>query len=365
MLNFEVALIIIIIEHVIIECFFNCTNTKSLFNMKTSLTYLAFFLLSFFISLGAFSQSFRSEEPFAHTFSVVAIDTTTGEMAVGVQSHWFSVGSIVSWAKSGVGVVATQSFVNPALGTDGLKLMSEGLAADEVVNKLITEDKGRDFRQLAMLDKNGKIMAYTGSKCVQSAGHIIGNDYSVQANMMLNNKIVVAMAKTMETSRDIPLAERVVKAMQAAQDAGGDIRGKQSAVLLVVSTKPTPEWADKKINLRVDDHSEPLLELERLLKVHRAYEHMNNGDLAIEHNDMALALKEYAAAEQMFPENLEMKYWKAIALANNGNLEMALPIFKDIFNKDKNWLEMTKRLPASGLLNLSQPDLEKIYSQGI
>ncbi|MGE0089604.1 MAG: DUF1028 domain-containing protein [Bacteroidales bacterium] len=333
--------------------------------MKSKLAYFALSLLLYFIHSVVYAQSYNSDEPFAHTFSVVAIDTANGEMAVGVQSHWFSVGSIVSWARSGVGVVATQSFVNPALGTDGLRLMSEGIPADEVVNQLINEDKGRDFRQLAMLDKTGKIMAYTGNKCVQSAGHIIGNDYSVQANMMLNNKIIIAMAKIMETKRNIPLAERIVMAMQAGQAAGGDIRGKQSAVLLVVSTKPAPEWADKKINLRVDDHNEPLIELERLLKVHRAYEHMNNGDLAIEHNDMVLALKEYATAEQMFPENLEMKYWKAIALANNGNLEMALPIFKDIFSKDKNWLEMTKRLPASGLLNISQPELKKIYDQGI
>jgi len=317
--------------------------------------------ISFFTLTNA--QNYKSEEPFAHTFSIVAIDTVAGEMAVGVQSHWFSVGSIVSWAKSGIGVVATQSFVNPALGTDGLKLMGEGIPADDVLAQLIDADKGRDYRQLAMLDKNGKIMAYTGSKCVKSASHIIGNNYSVQANMMLNDNVVPAMAKSLEENRNLPLAERVVKAMQAAQVAGGDIRGKQSAVLLVVSTKPAPEWADKKINLRVDDHQEPLIELERLLKVHRAYEHMNNGDLAIEHGDMALALNEYATAEQMFPENLEMKYWKAIALANNGKLELALPIFKEIFAKDMNWHEMTKRLPASGLLMVSEEDLSKIMDQ--
>jgi uncharacterized Ntn-hydrolase superfamily protein len=332
--------------------------------MKKILLIIGIYTIGILYFNNSTAQNYKSDEPFAHTFSIVAIDSVAGEMAVGVQSHWFSVGSIVSWAKSGVGVVATQSFVNPALGTDGLKLMGDDIPADEVLKKLIEADKGRDFRQLAMLDKNGKIMAYTGKKCVTSAGHIIGKDYSVQANMMLNDKVVVAMAKIMEKNRDLPLAERVVKAMHAAQDAGGDIRGKQSAVLLVVSTKPSPEWADKKINLRVDDHPEPLIELERLLKVHRAYEHMNNGDLAIEHGDMNLALKEYAAAEQMFPENLEMKYWKAIALANNGKTEMALPIFKYIFEKDKNWHEMTKRLPASGLLIVDENDMKKILDQG-
>jgi tetratricopeptide (TPR) repeat protein len=122
------------------------------------------------------------------------------------------------------------------------------------------------------------------------------------------------------------------------------------------------EWMDKKINLRVDDHENPLIELERLLKVHRAYEHMNNGDLAVEHGDMVKALEEYSAAEKMFPENLEMKYWKAIALANNNLLDKALPIFKEIFSKDPNWKEMTKRLPASGLLEVSETDLKKILN---
>ncbi|PLX18754.1 MAG: Zn-dependent protease, partial [Marinilabiliales bacterium] len=258
------------------------------------------------------AQNFIAEEPFAHTFSIVAIDTSSGEMAVGVQSHWFSVGTIVSWAKSGVGVVATQSFVNPALGTDGIKLMSEGKSAEETLKLLIEKDEGRHFRQVAMLDKNGNIEAYTGKKCVQFANHKKGVNYSVQANMMLNDKVIPAMSKTFEENDDLPLAERVLRTMQSAQNVGGDIRGKQSAVLLVVGVEAAKnEWMDKKVDLRVDDHNEPLLELERLLKVHRAYEHMNNGDLAIEHGDMELALSEYGSAEEMFPDNLEMKYWKA------------------------------------------------------
>lgn len=179
--------------------------------------------------------------------------------------------------------------------------------------------------------------------------------------MMLNDKVVPAMAESFEEHADLPLAERVVQTMLAAQNAGGDIRGKQSAVLLVVNTKPVEnEWMDKKIDLRVDDNHNPLQELSRLLKVHRAYEHMNRGDLAIEYNDMQLALKEYEAAEQMFPENLEMKYWKAIALANNGMLKEALPIFKYIFNEDNNWRTLTTRLPKSGLLNITEPEYRQI-----
>ncbi len=301
------------------------------------------------------------KEKFAHTFSIVARDKVTGEMAVGVQSHWFSVGTIVSWGKSGVGVVATQSFVNPAFGPNGLKLMSEGKNAAEALELLITEDEGKEVRQVAFLDAKGKVSAFTGKNCIASANHIVGDNYSVQANMMLNDKVVPAMAKTFEENSDLPLAERVLKVLIAAQDAGGDIRGRQSAVLIVVNSELVQNpWLDKKIDLRVDDHKEPLVELQRLLLVHKAYEYMNRGDLAVELGNMEKALKEYGSAEQLFPENLEMKYWKAVALANNNRLQEALLIFKDIFSADENWRELTKRLPKSGLLDLSESDFKKI-----
>jgi uncharacterized Ntn-hydrolase superfamily protein len=330
--------------------------------MKKQLFYPFVILLIFFF-YKTNGQQYKQSEPFAHTFSIVAIDTAAGEMAVGVQSHWFSVGSIVSWGKSGVGLVATQSFVNPAYGPDGLELMEEGKTAMEALDMLTAKDEGKEYRQIAFLDVHGNIATFTGEKCVQSAGHTNGNNFSAQANMMLNDAVIPAMAKTFEANENLPLAERVVHTLQAAQDAGGDIRGKQSAVLLVFNTnKVEHEWLDKKIDLRVDDHKNPLIELERLLKVHRAYEHMNNGDLAVEHGNMRKALEEYSAAEKMFPDNLEMKYWKAIALANNQRIEEALPIFKEIFSKDSNWQEMTKRLPKSGLLNISNEEMNKILN---
>jgi len=322
-------------------------------------------LIPVLLSLVFQSVDLTAQQPykdkFAHTFSVVARDKITGEMAVGVQSHWFSVGTIVAWGKSGVGVVATQSFVNPAFGPEGLRLLQEGNNAPQAVNTLINGDEGRDFRQLAILDKNGNVEAFTGKKCLESANHIIGDNFSVQANMMLNDKVVPAMSKAFEENSELPLAERVLKVLQAAQDAGGDIRGKQSAVLIVVNPQETENpWEDKKIDIRVDDHENPLPELARLLKVHHAYAHMNAGDLAIELNDMATALKEYNAAEQMFPDNLEMKYWKAVALANNARLKEALPIFKFIFDKDENWKELTRRLPKAGLINITEEELNQI-----
>jgi uncharacterized Ntn-hydrolase superfamily protein len=282
-------------------------------------------------------------------------------MAVGVQSHWFSVGTIVSWGSSGRGVVATQSFVNPAYGPNGLELMADGKSAAEALQILVAADQGRDYRQVAFLDARGNVSAYTGEKCISAASHQLGDNYSVQANMMLNEDVVPAMSKAYVENSQLPLAERVMAAMMAAQKAGGDIRGKQSAVLLVVGPDPVEEsWMDKKIDLRVDDHAEPLKELERLLRVHRAYEHMNKGDLAIEHEDMELALQEYGAAEAMFPRNLEMKYWKAVALANEGRLSEALPIFEYVFDRDANWKELTRRLPASGLLTVPEEELEEI-----
>lgn len=324
-------------------------------------------LLKTLFFLGIIIQPYNGEaqkiykDKFAHTFSIVARDKVTGEMAVGVQSHWFSVGTLVSWGKSGVGVVATQSFVNPAFGPNGLKLMSEGKNAAEALELLISEDEGKEVRQVAFLDAKGKVAAFTGKKCIASANHIVGDNYSVQANMMLNDKVVPAMAKTFEENSDLPLAERVLKVLIAAQDAGGDIRGRQSAVLIVVNSELVQNpWLDKKIDLRVDDHKEPLVELQRLLLVHKAYEYMNRGDLAVELGNMEKALKEYGSAEQLFPENLEMKYWKAVALANNNRLQEALLIFKDIFSADENWRELTKRLPKSGLLDLSESDFKKI-----
>jgi len=274
------------------------------------------------------AQSFFGKEPFAHTFSIVARDPETGEMGVAVQSHWFSVGSIVTWGEAGVGVVATQSFVNPAFGPQGLALLKNGLTPEQVVKMLTTNDNGRDVRQLAVLDGNHKPANYTGTKCIPAAGGIVGKDFAVQANLMANDKVWPAMAKAFRETKG-PLAERMVAALEAAQSVGGDIRGKQSAALLVVKGKATGKvWEDRLIDIRVEDSPTPIKELKRILKVHRAYDHMNAGDLAVEHGDMALAMKEYSTAEKMFPNNLEMKYWHAVTLTNIGRIKEALPILE-------------------------------------
>lgn len=216
-------------------------------------------------------------------------------------------------------------------------------------------------RYVAFLASSGKPDAYTGAKCVESAAQIVGENFSVQANMMLNDNVVPAMAEAFRKNNDLPIAERVVAVLKAAQKAGGDIRGRQSAALIVVGAKPVDNpWEEHTIDLRVDDNANPVQELERLLKTARAYEYMNRGDLAVEAEDMQKALEEYGAAEALFPDNLEMSFWKAVALANSGKMQEAKPIFKRIFAKNENWRTMIKRLVKPGLLTITPDQVQEI-----
>ncbi|MEN8122378.1 MAG: DUF1028 domain-containing protein [Bacteroidota bacterium] len=321
---------------------------------------LASIILLVFSTLQASAQFYKSSEPFSHTYSIVAIDPETGDMGVAVQSHWFSVGSLVIWGEAGVGVVATQSFINVSFGTRGLEMLKKGFSPQEVIDSLIASDPGRDVRQLAILDKNGDVAVYTGKNCIQFAGHIKGEGYSVQANLMTSDKVWPAMSKAFENSK-APLAERMMAALKAAENEGGDIRGKQAAAMMVVRAKPTGNiWEDRLVDLRIADHENPIKELERLLKVHRAYEHMNNGDLAMEHGNSELANKEYAAANKLMPESEEMKFWQAVTLANENKMEEALKLFKVIFKKNQNWKILTPRIADAKLLNVSKEDMKKI-----
>jgi len=310
-------------------------------------------------------KTFYGKEPLAHTYSIVAIDEETGEMGVAVQSHWFSVGSLVTWGEAGVGVVATQSFVNPAYGPNGLTLLKMGFSAEEALKVLLEKDEGRDVRQVAILDANGNVAVHTGKSCIEAAGHVKGKGFSVQANLMENDKVWPAMANAFADSKGEPLAERMMSAMEAAQDVGGDIRGKQSAAILVVKAKSTGNsWEDRSVDLRIEDHAEPIKEMRRLLKVHRAYEHMNKGDLAVEHNDIDLAMKEYGAAEALFPENEEMKYWHALTLLNVGETEKGMALLKQVYNKNAKWSMLTPRLTKNGLLTVEGEVLKQVLGLG-
>lgn len=327
--------------------------------MKT----IIFLLFLFFMATTTLAQTYKAAEPLAHTFSIVARDTATGELGVAVQSHWFSVGTAVSWAEAGVGAVATQSFVNKSFGIRGLNGLRKGLTAQQALDSLLATDEGREVRQVAIVDTNGNVATHTGQNCIEYAGHIQGNNYSVQANMMLTDKVPRAMADAFEQSKGRPLGERMLLALEAAQKAGGDIRGQQSAALLVVPGKSEGKpWDERTVDLRVDDNPTPLKELRRLYLVHTAYQHMNNGDLAVEKNDMQTAMNEYNAAMKLFPRNLEMQYWTAITLANNKQVSKALPMLKKIFSEDANWRDLTRRLPRVNLLTVREADLKIILS---
>ena len=299
-----------------------------------------------------------------HTFSIVARDPATGELGVAVQSHWFSVGPIVPWVEAGVGAIATQSFVDPSYGKNGLELMRAGKSAPDTLKELLAKDDGREVRQVAMIDAQGRVDAWTGKNDIQAAGHIVGKNFSVQANLMLNDKVWPAMARAFENTKG-DLADRMLAALDAAQAAGGDIRGRQSAAIIVVTGKPTGQaWKDRIFDLRVDDSPQPLLELRRLVKLQRAYNHMNAGDLAVEKKDNEGALREYGAAEKLVPNNAEMIYWHAVALVNMGRLNDSLPLFRRVFAMDRNWITLTPRLPKAGLLPDDPKVIQKIVSVG-
>jgi uncharacterized Ntn-hydrolase superfamily protein len=285
-------------------------------------------------------------------------------MGVAVQSHWFSVGSVVPWAEAGVGAVATQSFIDPSYGQFGLALMREGTNAPNTLKTLLARDDAREVRQVAMIDAQGRVAAHTGTKNIAAAGHIVGKDYSVQANLMLNDKVWPAMAQAFESTPG-DLAERMLAALDAAQKAGGDIRGRQSAALIVVAGKATGRpWIDRIFDSRVDDSPEPLLELRRLVTLQRAYHHMNAGDLAVEHKNNERALAEYGAANKLVPNHAEMIYWHAVALVNMNRVDESLPLFRRVFTIDKNWVILTPRLAQSGLLPNDPKVIQRIVDLG-
>jgi uncharacterized Ntn-hydrolase superfamily protein len=304
----------------------------------------------------------RPAGPLVHTFSIVARDPATGEMGVAVQSHWFSVGSVVTWAEAGVGAVATQSFVDPGYGRRGLDLMRQGAAAPAALARLIKADAQRDGRQVAMIDTSGRVDAYTGKSAIAAAGHHVGKEYSVQANLMANERVWPAMAKAYESTRG-DLADKLLAALDAAQAAGGDIRGRQSAALLIVKAKGTGRpWvgADRVFDLRVDDSPNPLPELRRLARLQRAYAHANRGDELMTEKKIEAALEEYKAAAAGAPEVLELPFWHAVTLASIGRESEAAPLFKQVFAKEPIWADLLPRLPAAGLFPNDQALIERI-----
>jgi uncharacterized Ntn-hydrolase superfamily protein len=286
-------------------------------------------------------------DPLVHTYSIVARDPATGQLGVAVQSHYFSVGSVVTWAEAGVGAVASQAMADPAYGKLGLDLMRARKSAPDALAGLLAADPMREVRQVAMVDPLGRVAAHTGSSTIPEAGHIVGDGFSVQANVMLKNMVWPAMAEAYRSAKG-DLVDRFLAALDAAEAEGGDIRGRQSAAILIVNAKSTGRpWIDTIFDLRVDDAPEPLVEIRRLVAVRRAFIHMRLGNEAAGRGDLEAAEREFTAAERLIGDNLEMRYWHGIALLGLGKIDDGLAILREVGSRDRNWIELTLRLPST------------------
>jgi uncharacterized Ntn-hydrolase superfamily protein len=301
--------------------------------------------------------------PLAHTYSIIALDPETGELGGAVQSHWFSVGSMVIWAEAGIGIVATQAMVKASYGPLGLDMMRAGIPGPDALKALLSTDPLADVRQVAMIDARNRGSAHTGARCMEAAGHILGEGFSVQANMMANATVWPAMAEAYRGSKG-DLVDRLLAALDAAQSSGGDIRGQQSAALLVVPENRSQEpWNDHIFDLRVEDHPQPLAELRRLVRIQRAYNLMNQGDEQLAAGDTPAALAAYSRAADLAPDMIEIPFWHAVTLADTGRNEEALPIFRRVFAENPDWAVLLKRLPPVGMVNMNEKDVAKIISK--
>jgi len=313
----------------------------------------------------AAQEDFRPLRPVA-TYSIVARDSATGEIGVAVQSHWFSVGSLVTWAEAGVGAVATQSFVDPRYGPLGLELMRLGRSAPEALRALVASDADSAVRQVAMIDTQGRVAAYTGGRAIRAAGHHVGTHYSVQANLMEKATVWPAMSRAFESTKG-DLAERLLAALEAAEREGGDIRGRQSAAILVVGPRSSGRpWSDRRFDLRVEDHPNPVTELRRLVTLARVYQKLNEGDEWVTKNDMPRAVEAYGAATSLLPDeatNGEAVFWTGISLASAKRVDEAIPYLRRAQAADPRWAELVTRLPEVGLLPNDQALVKRLVDE--
>lgn len=285
------------------------------------------------------------------TYSIVARDPATGDMGVAVQSAYFTVGPVVPWVEAGVGAVATQSVVNVAFGPLGLELLRGGLTPEKAVAALLAGDPEPDGRQVAMVDCFGRATAYTGPAAIPAAGHRVGDGYSCQANLMERDSVWDAMAAAYEASSAEPLPDRLIAALRAAEAEGGDIRGRQSAAIVVVAGQSSGRaWEDRLIDLRVEDHPDPVEELARLVRLKRAYTTALGGArvLASGRRDDELELRKTALA--IAPEMIQLRFMAGMAFAQAGAWDEALPLLKGVFEEEPRFVEAMRRMDAVGRL---------------
>ncbi|HEY3727644.1 MAG TPA: DUF1028 domain-containing protein [Solirubrobacteraceae bacterium] len=277
------------------------------------------------------------------TYSIVARDADSGELGVAVQSHWFSVGPLVPWARPGVGAVATQANIEVSYGPRMLDLLAEGVGVEAALARLIDEDPGAAGRQVAVVDARGVVAAFTGASCMAAAGHVTGDGVSCQANIMASEAVWPAMLDAYCTGPG-PLAARLLAALDAAEAAGGDLRGRQSAAILVVPGAGDP-W-ETVVSLRVEDHPDPLVELRRLVDLHGAYRVAGQADELVNEGRHDEASRLYVRAHELAPDNAELRFWAGLGRAALGDLDAGLRDVQAAIATEPGWAELLGRLPA-------------------
>jgi len=295
------------------------------------------------------------------TYSIVARDPASGEFGVAVQSHFFGVGPIVPWLEAGIGAVATQATVNVSFGPMGLELLRSGQGAEEVVARLVASDPEREKRQVAVVDAQGRAAAYTGSGCIPAFGHIIGEGFSVQGNLLRADAVWQSMATAYAGAAGQPFRERLLVTLEAAEANGGDVRGRQSAALVIVAADVTPDlWAGRLLDVRVDDHADPLGELRRLATISEAYQLV--GELESPTADRRPMTERYADARAMAPDAMELVFWRAIELATSGNEAAARDELAVAFAADPTWREALRHVAAAGLVGTDPALVERLLA---
>ena len=275
------------------------------------------------------------------TYSIVALDPATGELGAAVQSHWFSVGSLCTWARPGVGAVATQSVVEVAHGPNALDRMQDGATAQDALAELIAADPFGAVRQVGAVDAHGNVAVHTGAECIPCAGDALGQHWSCQANMMARDTVPAAMSAAFEHAEG-DLADRLIAALKAAEGEGGDVRGRQSSALLVVPAEGEP-WQTR-IDLRVEDHTDPIGELERLLALQRAYELAGRGDELMAADQAVEAGALYRQAAELAPDSDELLFWAGLALAHSGDLDAGVEAVRRAIAVHPGWATLLERL---------------------
>jgi uncharacterized Ntn-hydrolase superfamily protein len=275
------------------------------------------------------------------TYSIVARDPKTGELGVAVQSHWFAVGPIVPWALSGVGAVATQAMAEVSYGPRALELMQRGAGSQEALDQLVSEDPESAGRQVAVLDAAGRVAVHTGEMAIPFAGHVTADGVSCQANMMASERVWPEMLRAFN-SADGSLTSRLLAALDAAEAAGGDVRGRQSAAILAVPATGAP-W-ERVVSLRVEDHPDPLPELRRLVSLQAAYALATRGDDLVSEGRHDEAAEAYRRASELAPENDELRFWAGLGYAQAGDLDTGTELVRDAISHHQGWADLLARL---------------------